>query len=423
MIGANSIQADLHPEFSQRIHSALKAERVVTTVSFHPAEAEPEAILTVKVPKLQRDQLIVPGTLALVFDVDLLDTANTNYIVESFPRALVETMTTRFGTQTLETTTNYDIYKIFKDFFLSTEERNNSMLEGIGNADFRKVFSGTTGAATSGSDYAVAQVIGKKMRLKLDHDIVTKNGLFYPWGLAEHLEFEIRLAKANKVIFDGSSSGSKMAYKLKNIHLQYEVIKSKKIADEAMTVLQLGKEYYFDQVTWRQKVDIKRNADTLIQINLTPTKLSLKAVVLLFIEKYNTGKRDSTAYSFPDLTKVKVTVNGVPHSLYSNGIEAKYMWQEAFRFFVENKKEYNGHNMKSFYSGNRFGLVIDLRAMSDTALHGNGARLISNTNGVFLEIERTASSQSDTGTTVCHVFLVSDAQFNIMNGQFDSFFH
>jgi len=48
----------------------------------------------------------------------------------------------------------------------------------------------------------------------------------------------------------------------------------------------------------------------------------MKAILLLFVEPYSSGARDSEKYVLPDLTKVQVTINGSPNMLYNEGIVA-----------------------------------------------------------------------------------------------------
>jgi len=72
---------------------------------------------------------------------------------------------------------------------------------------------------------------------------------------------------------------------------------------------------------------------------------------------------------------------------------------------------------QKFYTDNKFGLLIDLRSMADQTMHGSGTRLVNTTDGVQLEIERKASGS---GNVNCHVFVVSDSQFNIVDKQLES---
>ena len=74
-------------------------------------------------------------------------------------------------------------------------------------------------------------------------------------------------------------------------------------------------------------------------------------------------------------------------------------------------------NLTKFYTGDKFGLLIDLRSMASQAMHGSGTRLVNTTDGVQLEIERSAKGS---GVVNCHVFIISDAQFNIEGSQLES---
>jgi len=55
------------------------------------------------------------------------------------------------------------------------------------------------------------------------------------------------------------------------------------------------------------------------------------------VEPYFSGARGSEKYVFPDLTKVRVTINGSPNMLYNESIVATDLWAEASRFFVKEK--------------------------------------------------------------------------------------
>ena len=71
-------------------------------------------------------------------------------------------------------------------------------------------------------------------------------------------------------------------------------------------------------------------------------------------------------------------------------------------------------NPTKYFTDNKFGLLVDLRSIADTTMHGSGQRLVNTQDGVQLEIERTGLGS---GSTNCHVFVISDAQMNIMEKQ------
>ena len=73
--------------------------------------------------------------------------------------------------------------------------------------------------------------------------------------------------------------------------------------------------------------------------------------------------------------------------------------------------------MTKFYTGDNFGLLIDMRSMADQDIHGSGKRIVNSTDGDQLEIERKAERS---GNVNCHVFVIADSQFNIMERQLES---
>ena len=180
-------------------------------------------------------------------------------------------------------------------------------------------------------------VFGTKYRIKLDHHILTDHGIFYPQALYNNLLFELTLAPGSQVV--KGSDRTKLKYKLTNIQLEYEMIRSKTLADEAHSVYSSGKEFAYDHVMREEVVTFKKESDTRINLRVNPQRRSLKGILLLFVEPYTAGNRDSEKYIHPDLTKVSVTVNGSPNMLYNNRIEGKDFWEEAYRFFKPKKKQ------------------------------------------------------------------------------------
>ena len=83
------------------------------------------------------------------------------------------------------------------------------------------------------------------------------------------------------------------------------------------------------------------------------------------------------------------------------------------------KEKYKPQHMtlEKFCTKNKFGLLIDLCSMASQEMHGSGTRLVNTTDGVQLEIER---DDKGSGQVNCHVFVISDSQFNIIDKQLDS---
>ena len=103
--------------------------------------------------------------------------------------------------------------------------------------------------------------------------------------------------------------------------------------------------------------------------------------------------------------------------LYNNGIASRDIWSEVSRFFMKEKHKPQHMTLQKFYAKNKFGLLIDLRSMESQKMHGSGTRIVNSTGGVQLEIERDGKGS---GQVNCHVYIISDCQFNIVGKQLHS---
>jgi len=394
----------------------MKAERAVKRITFNPSEANPGNTLYVYVPKLNENEVLVPGSLALVFDIELSGWHANNFLVQNVTRALVDRLVVSFAGRILQDTVGYDIYKTFEDLFLSQEELDNRILEGIQSEDLCKIRSDAGDKKTSGVDAEnkLKEVYGKKYRIRLDHQVLTDHSVFYPQALYNYLKFDVKLAETIHVV--KGSDTTQLKYKLTNIQLEYKMIRSKTLADEARSVYSSGKEFLYDHVMHDKEVPFKKDSNPKLTIKVNAQRRSLKALLLLFVEPYTAGNRDSEKFIFSDLTNISVTVNGSPNMLYNGGIEGKDMWEEACNLFVKEKNKTEHMDMTKFYTGDKFGLVIDMRTMANQNMYGSGARIVNSTDGVQLEIQRKTEGSGD---VKCHVFVISDSQLNLMNSQLE----
>lgn len=170
----------------------------------------------------------------------------------------------------------------------------------------------------------------------------------------------------------------------------------------------------YEHANHHKTISIMKGTDSIINESINVPRRSMKGLLLLFYEPDVEGARDSEKTFNPDITEVKVTVNGIPNKVYSQGMKTRDMWEEAFRRFG---KENSSLTASEFYAGGRFTLFIDLRSMKENYLHGSGMRLVNTKDGVQLTINRKASGS---GEVKCHIFILSDAQFNIVNHELES---
>ena len=198
-----SVPENLLPTFNETTLGVMKAGRAVKRITFDRTEASPGETLYVSVPKLNMNEVLVPVSLALRFDIDLSGGhANNSILVQNVTRALVDKLVVKFGGTILQDRVGYDIYKIFEDLFLSQEKRDRMILEGIQREDLCKIRSGAGDKKTSGVDAEnkLNDIFGKKYHINLDHQILTDHGIFYPQPLYNDLVFELTLAPASQVV-------------------------------------------------------------------------------------------------------------------------------------------------------------------------------------------------------------------------------
>ena len=174
------VQANLLPSHSVKTLGAMKAEHTIKRITFNPTEANPGNTLYVSVPKLHEAEVIVPGTLSLLFDLDLTGGHANNYLVQNVSRALIDFFVVKYAGTTIQDTNGYDIYEIFKDLFLSVDEHHEEMLlEGIQNTKLSKIRSGAGDKPTSGVDTenALESIYKNNYKINLDHQILTDHGV------------------------------------------------------------------------------------------------------------------------------------------------------------------------------------------------------------------------------------------------------
>jgi len=285
-----SVTENLHPTYNGKTLGAMKAERADKRITFDRTEASPGDTLYVSVPKLNANEVLMPGSLSLLFDIDLSGGHANNFLVQNVTRALVDRLAVKFAGEILQDTVGYDIYKTFEDLFLSQEKRDGMTLEGIQSEDLCKIRSGAGDKKTSGVDAEnkLEEVFGKKYRIRLDHQILT---VFYPSTLYNYLTFDITLAPASQVV--KGPEKTELKYKLKNIVLEYEMIRNETLAAVVENVYSSGKELAYDHVLRSEVVKFKKDTDTLVDIKVNAQRRSLKAILLLFLEPYERGARDS----------------------------------------------------------------------------------------------------------------------------------
>jgi len=114
--------------------------------------------------------------------------------------------------------------------------------EGIQSVNLCKTRCDTGDKPNIAAENKLTEIYGTKYCIRLDHEILTDHGVFYPQALYGDLVFELTLAGADKVVKGMDPT------KLTNIQLEYEMIHSPNLAHEADREYLSGKAFAYDHV-------------------------------------------------------------------------------------------------------------------------------------------------------------------------------
>ena len=85
----------------------------------------------------------------------------------------------------------------------------------------------------------------------------------------------------------------------------------------------------YEHVTHHKTISIAKGTDSIINESINVPRRSMKGLILLlFYEPYVGGARDSEQTFNPDITEVKVVVNGIPNKVYSHGMKTGDLGEE-----------------------------------------------------------------------------------------------
>ena len=168
------------------------------------------------------------------------------------------------------------------------------------------------------------------------------------------------------------------------------------------------------------------NSDASFSVDINSPLKSLKSVLLIFMKERSATKFTHNTEEFfnPKITKVEVTVEGVPSELYAQNMEYCHQYDEIVKHFAEGwlteagaiQKNLQLHNVNIFsYYTDKYALWLDFRTIDDNRLHGSGRQLENTSEGIRLQITKEAGADSKLS---CYLYIFQGAQFNISDAQF-----
>ena len=414
----------LNPQRSYRKGFALKGLHQHIIKTNNPSTIGPDELLTVRFPDLKENQVIIPGTTKLTFNITLVGTDVNRTLVKNLGRNIIRKLVVKLKGNEIISTDDYDILYSYYDSWKCMTERHNAVFQGIVETDGQtenaiKHRINTGDKASNARDQTVASIYDNRFCIPLDFEILETSLPLCQYGLGSRLTYELTFADYSDVI---KSTDSDATYTISNISLEFETVIN---ASCQIITKYMKSSILYDRILRACIIPLNK-PDTSFSVDINSPSKSLKGVLLIFTQERSATKfaRDTEEFYNPKIIKVEVTVEGVPNELYAQNMEYRHQYDEIVKHFAEGwlkeagaiQKDLQLHNVNiaSYYT-NKYALWLDFRTIDDNRLHVSGRQLENTSEGIRLQITKKAESA---GKLSGYLYIFQDAQISISDAQF-----
>ena len=281
-------------------------------------------------------------------------------------------------------TDDYDVLYLYYYRWKCKTERLNAVFQGIVEDDGQtenaiKHQINATNKTNNTKDQTVASIYDNHFCILLDFEILESSLLLYQYGLGSHLTYELTFADYSDVI---KSTDSDATYTISNISLEFDTIINASLASQIRTEY-MKSSILYDRILRARIIQLNKS-DTSFSVDINSPSKRLKGVLLIFTQERSAPKfaQDTEEFYNPKITKVEVTVEGVPNELYTQNMEYRHNYDEIVKHFAEGRlkeagaiqKDLQLHNVNiaSYYTDKYALLWLDFRTIDDKRLHGSG---------------------------------------------------
>ena len=382
--------------------------------------------MTVRFPDLKENQVIIPGTTKLTFNITLAGTDVNRTLVGNLGRNIIRKLVVKLEGNEIISIDDYDVLYSYYDCWKTATERRNAIFQCIVKADSQTENAirhriNATNKTNDAKDQTVVSIYDNRFCIRLDFEILESSLPLYQYGLSSHLTYELTFADYSDVI---KSADPDATYTISNISLEFDTIINASLASQIRTEY-MKSSILYDRILRARIIPLK-NSDTSFSVDINSPSKSLKGVLVIFTKERSATKftRNTEEFFNPKITKVEVTVEGVPNELYAQNMEYRHQYDEIVKRFAEGRlkeagaiqKDLQLHNVNiaSYYT-DKYALWLDFRTIDDNRLHGSSRRLENTSEGIHLQITKESGSA---GKLSCYLYIFQDAQINISDAQF-----
>ena len=275
----------LNPQRSYRKGFALKSlcQHIIKTNN--SSSIDQNELLTVRFPDLKENQVIVPGTTKLTFNISLVGTNPNRTLVKNLGRNIIRKLVVKLEGNEIISIDDYDILYSYYDCWKCTTERLNAVFQGIvetdgqtENAIRHKINAGDK--ASNASDETVASIFDNKFCIPLDFEILESSLPLYQYGLGSHSTYELTFANHSDVI---KATNPDATYTISNISLEFDTVTNASLVSQIKTEY-MKSSILYDRIL-RARIIPLNNSDTSFSVDINSPSKSLKGVLLVFTKK------------------------------------------------------------------------------------------------------------------------------------------
>ena len=373
----------LNPQRSYRKGFALKGLHQHIIKTNNPSTIRPGELLIIRFPDLKENQVIILSTMKLTFNITLAGTDANRTLVENLGRNIIRKLIVKLEGNEIISIDDYDVLYSYYDCWKTATERCNAIFQGIIEADGQtenaiKHWINATDKSNNAKDQTVASIYDNRFCIPLDFEILETSLLLYQYGLGGRLTYELTFADYSDVI---KSTDSDPTYTISNISLEFDTIINASLVSQIRTEY-MKSSILYDRIL-RARIIPPNNSDTSFSVDINSPSKSLKGVLLIFTKERSATKftRNTEEFFNPKITKVEVTVEGMPNELYAQNMEYRHQYNEIVKHFAEGRLKEAGSIQKDLqlynvniasYHTDKYALWLDFRTIDDNKLHGSG---------------------------------------------------
>ena len=280
----------LNPQRSYRKGFALRGLHQHIIKTNNPSTIGPDELLTIRFPDLKENQVIIPSTTKLTFNITLVGTDVNRTLVGNLGRNIIRKLVVKLEGNEIISTDDYDVLYSYYDSWKCKTKRLNAVFQGIVDADSQtenaikhRINAGDK--ANNAKDQTVTSIYDNRFCIPLDFEILESSLPLYQYGLDSHLMYELIFADYSDVI---KSTDSDTTYTISNISLEFDTITNASLASQIRTEYMKSSTLY-DRIL-RARIIPLNKSDTSFSVDINSPSKSLKGVLLIFTQERSATK-------------------------------------------------------------------------------------------------------------------------------------